>query len=183
MLNINIRFFFRKTPVNIHISIPRLCRVDWVDFLGSGEFQQNCPQISQQILRRYFSANFSALFLHCCRSLPPPKKTSLKFTPKNLQALVSHYAAIGDTISCDAPYSAIGFRGKLFLRLPPCYVCLWIAIGHFYGKKSGCSSDSLRDHRKNSVTGVLLHLSRDRGAISVASLSFRAVKCGNRLRV
>ena len=30
--------------------------------------------------------------------------------------LVSHYSAIGDTISCDAPYSAIGFRGKLFLR-------------------------------------------------------------------
>ena len=29
------------------------------------------------------------------------------------------YVAIGDTISCDAPYSAIGFRGELFLRLPP----------------------------------------------------------------
>ena len=34
--------------------------------------------------------------------------------------LVSHYSAIGDTISCDAPYSAIGFRGKLFVRYPPC---------------------------------------------------------------
>ena len=33
-------------------------------------------------------------------------------------SLVSHYSAIGDTISCDAPYSAIGFRGKLFLRYP-----------------------------------------------------------------
>ena len=32
--------------------------------------------------------------------------------------LVSHYSGIGDTISCDAPYSAIGFRGKLFLRYP-----------------------------------------------------------------
>ena len=42
---------------------------------------------------------------------------------------MSHYSAIGDTISCDAPYSAIGFRG-----------------------------------RKHSATGVLLHLSRDRGA-------------------
>ena len=30
--------------------------------------------------------------------------------------LVSHYGAIGDTISCDAPYSVIGFGGKLFLR-------------------------------------------------------------------
>ena len=34
--------------------------------------------------------------------------------------LVSHYSAIGDTISCDAPYSAICFRGKFFLRCPPC---------------------------------------------------------------
>ena len=33
-------------------------------------------------------------------------------------ALVSHYSAIGDTISCDAPYSAIGFKGKLALRYP-----------------------------------------------------------------
>ena len=30
--------------------------------------------------------------------------------------LVSHYSAIGDTISCNAPYSAKGFRGKIFLR-------------------------------------------------------------------
>ena len=29
--------------------------------------------------------------------------------------LVSHYSAIGDTISCDAPYSAMGFRGKFFV--------------------------------------------------------------------
>ena len=27
-------------------------------------------------------------------------------------ASVSHDSAIGDTISCNAPYSAIGFRGK-----------------------------------------------------------------------
>ena len=31
---------------------------------------------------------------------------------------VSHYSAIGDTISCDAPDSTIGFRGKLLLRYP-----------------------------------------------------------------
>ena len=35
-------------------------------------------------------------------------------------------------------------------------------MGHFYGKKWGCSSDSLRYHRKHSA---LLHLSRDRGGI------------------
>ena len=69
------------------------------------------------------------------------------------------------------PYSAICFRGTFFLRCPPCQVCLWIAIGHLYGKKWGCSSDSLRYLRKHSVTGVLLHLSRDRGGISVGSPS------------
>ena len=81
----------------------------------------------------------------------------------------SCYSAIGDTISCNAPYSATGFRGQLFLRHPPCQVCLWTAIGHFYRKKWGCSSDSLQYHRKHSATGVLLHLSRDRGAISVGT--------------
>ena len=30
-----------------------------------------------------------------------------------------HYSAIGDTISCDAPYGAIGLRGRLFLPPPP----------------------------------------------------------------
>ena len=48
--------------------------------------------------------------------------------------LVSHYSAIGDTISRDGPYSAIGFRGKLFLRYPPWVLLglsLLTAIGHF----------------------------------------------------
>ena len=34
---------------------------------------------------------------------------------------VSHYSAIGDTILCDAPYSAIGFRG-MFSAIPPLLV-------------------------------------------------------------
>ena len=38
--------------------------------------------------------------------------------PKIGFSLVSHYSAISDTISCDAPYSAIGFRGKLFCDTP-----------------------------------------------------------------
>ena len=67
-------------------------------------------------------------------------------------------STIGDTISCDAPYSTIGFRGKVFLRCPPSKACLW--------------TDSLRYHRKHSATGVLLHLSRDGGdGISVGLLS------------
>ena len=55
-----------------------------------------------------------------------PKHKEIRF--------VSHYSAIGDTISWDAPYSAIGFRGKPFLRyLPPWLgLSLEIAIGHFY---------------------------------------------------
>ena len=47
------------------------------------------------------------------------------------------------------PPRAIGFRGKLSLRYPPCQVCLWTAIGHFYRKKWGCGSDSLRYHKSD----------------------------------
>ena len=49
------------------------------------------------------------------RVVPPGWGPPLKKCPIWV-SLVSHYSAIGDTISCDAPYSAIGFRGKLFLR-------------------------------------------------------------------
>ena len=45
------------------------------------------------------------------------------------------------------------------------------AIGHFYGKKSGCSSDTLRDSRKHSATGVVRRVSRDR----VEEVGFREV--------
>ena len=54
------------------------------------------------------------------------------------EILVSHKSAIGDTISCDAPYSAIGFRGNFFfLRCPPSKACLWITIDHFMRKEVG----------------------------------------------
>ena len=68
------------------------------------------------------------------------------------------------------PCSATGFRGKLFLRYPPSKACLWIAIGFFflYGKKWGCSSNSLRYHRKHSATEVLLHLSHDEGGVGIS---------------
>ena len=45
--------------------------------------------------------------------------------------LVSHYSATGNTISCDAPYSAIAFGGELFLQYPPCEVCLGTSRSHF----------------------------------------------------
>ena len=50
------------------------------------------------------------------------------------------YSAIGDTISRDAPCSAIGFRGRLCLRYPPCQVCLLIAIGHFAERSGGVAA-------------------------------------------
>ena len=53
-----------------------------------------------------------------------------------VSGLVSQDSAIGDTLSCDAPYSAIGFRGKLSCDRPPrTKACLGLrAIGHLYGK-------------------------------------------------
>ena len=81
-----------------------------------------------------------------------------------VQGLVSHCSAIGDTISCDAPHSAIGLSNlKFFLRCPPSKACLWIVIGHSYGKKWGCSSDSLRHHRKQCDKGIATPVSRKGG--------------------
>ena len=64
--------------------------------------------------------------------------------------LVSHYSAIGDTISCDAPYSAIGFKAKLFLRSPPCKAWLWIAIAIFM-ERSGGAAAIVCDTTENTV--------------------------------
>ena len=48
--------------------------------------------------------------------------------------------------------------------MPPSKACLWIAIGLFYEKKWGCSSDSLRYHGKHSASGVVQQVSRDTGS-------------------
>ena len=53
-----------------------------------------------------------------CSGLTSSAAGGQQFHQKCQRSLASHYGAIGDTISCDAPYSAIGFRGKLFLRYP-----------------------------------------------------------------
>ena len=45
--------------------------------------------------------------------------------------------------------------------MPSSKACLWIAIDHFYGKKWGVAA-IVCDTTGNSVTKVLLHLSRDR---------------------
>ena len=59
------------------------------------------------------------------------------------------------------PFCAIGFRGELFLRYLPFKACLGSAIGHFHGKKWGCSSDSLRYHKKTQCDrGIATPVSR-----------------------
>ena len=117
-----------------------------------------------EICRFLGGSSFSAIFPFFSGGPNPILSAIFSLVlPEAQKCLVSHYSAIGDTISCDAPCGAIGFRGRIFLQYPPSKSCLWIAIGHFYGKKWGCSSDSLRYHRKHSAKGVLLHLSRDRG--------------------
>ena len=55
---------------------------------------------------------------------------------------------------------------SLIYATPPCQACLWIAIGHLYGKKWGCSSDSLRCHRKHSATFFFLLICSWSGLIS-----------------
>ena len=106
-----------------------------------------------------------------------PSPTSL-FTPPCIVSkclehdweLGSHSSAIGDTISCDASYSAIGSRGKLLLRCPPSKACLWTAIDHFYGTKWGCSSDSLRYTGNTVRQGYCCTCLAIGGGISVLSL-------------
>ena len=64
---------------------------------------------------------------------------------------MSHHTTIGDTISCNAPYSVIGFRGRLFLRYPPSKACLWTAIALFYGKKWGVAAIVCDRGKKSTV--------------------------------
>ena len=81
-------------------------------------------------------------------------------------------ARLATFISCAAPYSTIGFRGEFFLRCPPSKAFLWIAIDHFHTERSGGVAAMVCDTTGNSATGVLRHLSRDRGGTLVGSLRF-----------
>ena len=132
--------------------------------------------------------------MHSCRLKSSATSGNLDLQPAWLMLpcrtdfvhLVSHDNEIGDIISCDARCSAIGFGGKFFLRCPPSNACLRGATGHFYGKKWGCSRDTLRYHRENSATGVVRQVSRNRGGIPVRSrsscrtelASFGGLSCG-----
>ena len=46
------------------------------------------------------------------------------------KGLVSHYSAIGDTISCDAPQKRDLLQRQVFSAMPPLLGLSWIAIGH-----------------------------------------------------
>ena len=106
---------------------------------------------------------------HLQESLGPsghetPKKSGKKsrLSLEKVWDLVSHSSATADTISRDVPYSAIGFRGKLFLRRPTLLsLSLDCDRPFLHRKKWGYSSASLRCHRKHSATGVLLQASRE----------------------
>ena len=78
--------------------------------------------------------------------------------------LVSHYSAIGDTISCGAPSSAIGFRGKLCLRYSPPPRPVFGLRKAIFTERSGGVAAIVYDITENTARhGVLLHLSCDKG--------------------
>ena len=76
---------------------------------------------------------------------------------------MSHYSAIGDTISCDAPDSAIGFRGKHFSAMPLLTGLSLDCDRPFLRKEGGPQQRQSAIPQEHSATGVLLHLSRDGG--------------------
>ena len=71
-----------------------------------------------RFMRLFLALETSFLFSDVILKTLPPKKNFKLASKSEVPLLVSHYSANGDTISCDAPYSVIGFRGKLFLRYP-----------------------------------------------------------------
>ena len=75
---------------------------------------------------------------------PPPKEKVIKQTFRWTQIrwvlLVSHYSAIGSTIACDAPYSAVGFRGKFFQRCPPPRPVFGLRLAIFKTRSEGVAA-------------------------------------------
>ena len=84
---------------------------------------------------------------------------------------MSHYSAIGDTISCDAPYSAIGLRGKLFLRYPLVRPVFGLRQAIFTERSGGVAAIAC-DTTGNTVRqGYCYTCLAIGGGISVGSLS------------
>ena len=122
---------------------------------------QKCVQINVQEVFRHFlvlrAGKFGKIFLR--PSSPEVLGTSQSQCPTIARSAIPFY--------CDAPYTAIGFRGTFFLRCPPSQACLWLATGHLYGKKWGCSSESLRYHKKTLCDrGITTSVSQKGGYFS-----------------
>ena len=100
--------------------------------------------------------------------LPPTNSVDLAAKLPNSDLSLGQF---GDTISCVAPYSAIGFRGKFFLRCPPCQTVFGLRQS-ISTEKSGGVAATVRDTTGNTVREYCLHVSRDRGGIPVRSLRF-----------
>ena len=90
---------------------------------------------------------------------------------------MSHYSAIGGLFHAML-LKRDRLQRQVFFAMPLSKACLWIAIGHFDGKKWGCSSDTLRYHRKHSVTGLTRQVSRNRGGgvVSLVPIFCRTTK-------
>ena len=142
-----------KTRVNTCVSTRRTHSSTWTNKILTRASCRNCGTSLQ---------HFSVFLSTCFGVFDNNKSLWTKFCPTkwtmlvHFGLLVSHYSAIGDTISCDAPYSAIGFRGKPLPRYPLvrpvfggvaaifcdstentvrqgyCYTCL--AIGGYFGR-------------------------------------------------
>ena len=84
-------------------------------------FAPNFPRIFRKTFRASFRGRRRPEKIHqksppCFNAKVPGKHE------KNIHKILleSRQSNNWDTISCDAPYSAIGFRCKPFLRYPPC---------------------------------------------------------------
>ena len=82
-----------------------------------------------------------------------------------IPSLESHFSAIGDTISCDAPYCAVGFRGKLFLQYPPQGLSLACARPSLLRKEVGVvqQQQSAIPQKTQCDRGIATPVSRQEG--------------------
>ena len=115
-----------QTPRNLSL---RVLRMKCQNFISVSFWGWRVPIITHGLTVTGF--NFSELITMTSDAFDLDKAGFFECSPLDVfpfspgfLCLMSHYSAIGDTISCDAPYSAIGFRAKLFLRCPPSKACL-----------------------------------------------------------
>ena len=119
------RIFVPNFAPNFAPNFPRIFRGLFVlRFVGDGDQKkftrnprhfsmQNSQANTEKIFTKFFWRAGRVTFVNHCQLMHLIRALSV------LEPLVSHYSAIGDTISCDTPYSAIGFRdGGFFCDNP-----------------------------------------------------------------